>query len=190
VSIHFVRAFTAAAFLGGCILAASTAEAGGLRFSEGQWRLTVQGMDAFRDAEDDRGGDGYAVAQAEYEIPLGKRFAMGLRVVPAWLYHESDDGGGGSGWVYGAGTGIAFRLYQRAEERTGWYGEAGAVVLGMADTFEGNSSHVNFKSDIGLGYQFANGWHAALKAEHISNAGLGDENDGVNGVGIAIGYRF
>ncbi len=188
------RLFAGGLLFGAFMLAAPEAVAGGLRFSEGQWRLTVEGMGAFDDADADRGGDIYSSAQAEYEIPLGKRFAMGLRVAPAFLYYEDEDDDrdhdGSGGLMYGGGAGIAFRLYQRAEERTGWYGEIGTVVLATTGKLEGNGSHVNFKSDVGIGYQFRSGFHAAVKLEHISNAGIDDDNDGVNGAGLAVGYRF
>jgi hypothetical protein len=49
---------------------------------------------------------------------------------------------------------------------------------------------VNFLTEVGVGYEFDNDWHVALKWRHMSNAGIASRNAGVNGLGIGIGFSF
>lgn len=45
---------------------------------------------------------------------------------------------------------------------------------------------LNFKQEIGIGYQFTNGTTLSLKASHLSNAGLNDQNPGSEAAMIKV----
>jgi hypothetical protein len=67
---------------------------------------------------------------------------------------------------------------------------AGAILWHSRE-FEDNDSSANFLCGIGVGYAFPDTpWHVTLKAEHISNGGIGGRNQSINGIGIAVGYLF
>ncbi len=59
---------------------------------------------------------------------------------------------------------------------------------------EGQGSRVNFNPQIGVGTEFSLGpgppFLAALRLHHISNAGLADDNRGVNSVVFVLGRFF
>jgi hypothetical protein len=44
--------------------------------------------------------------------------------------------------------------------------------------------------EAGIGWRFASDWHAAVKYQHISNAGIERPNDGVNGFALTVGFTF
>ena len=107
-----------------------------------------------------------------------------MRLHPVFLYRDSED------TIYGAALGLTGRLYEKADEYAGWYGELGGSLMGHSPKFEGNTSDFNFILDVGVGYQFPDDWHVALKFNHISNSGMGSRNCGVNAVGLGIGFTF
>ncbi|WP_222182845.1 acyloxyacyl hydrolase [Geminicoccus harenae] len=49
---------------------------------------------------------------------------------------------------------------------------------------------VNFHETLSLGYRVAPAVSVMLSAEHMSNAGLCDKNDGLTNLGIRLGYGF
>ncbi|MFQ5783261.1 MAG: acyloxyacyl hydrolase [Alphaproteobacteria bacterium] len=51
-------------------------------------------------------------------------------------------------------------------------------------------SRALFREAIELGYVFAGRHAVALRVDHISNAGLADQNEGLDTVGAVYGYRF
>jgi hypothetical protein len=57
-----------------------------------------------------------------------------------------------------------------------------------------NTSTVNFQSGLGLGIHFftreKRAWTGEVKYQHISNAGLGDRNPGINTVQFTVGYNW
>jgi len=59
---------------------------------------------------------------------------------------------------------------------------------------DGQGSRINFNPQIGLGTEFSIGsgppFLAALRLHHVSNAGLDDDNRGVNSVVFVIGRFF
>jgi lipid A 3-O-deacylase len=79
------------------------------------------------------------------------------------------------GAVYGYG-GFTFDLKLTdhwlitEDEAVGIYGDGSDKKLG---------NDVEFRSGIGVGYEFDNGWRAGVAIHHISNAGLGKRNPGV-----------
>jgi len=154
------------------------------RFDEGRWRLELTGLNVFDSPGRHKDGQRYFTGSVEYEFPVSRRGKLGLRLYPLF-FHE------GSHPIYGAGAGLSARVYQHAEEYTGLFGEVGVSALWHSREFHDNSTRVNFLSEAGIGYQFRKSdWHVTLKVEHISNAGLGGDNAGLNGVGLAVGYTF
>jgi len=171
--------------------AAEANDAGWVRFDEGWWRLEVSAMPEGRGDPADRDGDYAVLGSVEYEFEAFGRSTLGLRFSPLFYYYEEEDPGGGEGSIYGAAAGFRYRLYSHAEGRNGFFLELGLSALGQTAQFEGNSSHVNFISEGGIGYQFGGvPWNVGLRYAHISNAALGDHNQQVEGVLLSLGYRF
>jgi len=175
----------------------------GLDIEEGKWRLELNTDFGVHQGSRDRSGDFGFNAVVEYEVPATSRTTLGLRLMPLFLYTQDDtrehdflsrvfdeqrheDGGS----VYGAGLGLAGRIYQIKDEYRGWYGELAFTTLVHEDTFNGNSSNLNFMTGLGVGYQFKSDWHVQFHYQHISNASLGNRNSGTNTLGLGIGYRF
>ena len=59
---------------------------------------------------------------------------------------------------------------------------------------DGQGSHLNFNPQLGIGTEFSVGpadiYLAALRLHHISNAGLKEDNRGVNSIAFVIGRYF
>lgn len=166
-------------------LGLATSAVADIKFDQGRWRLEMSGSAGIHSGSTDRGGDLVASGSLEYEFPASRRTTLGLRLLPLFMYAQDDDDN-----VFGAGFGLAGRLYQHAEEYRGWFGELEVSALGHDDKIEGNSASLNFLTGVGVGYKFKNNWHATLRYEHISNAGLGEHNAGANAVGLAVGFTF
>lgn len=173
-----------------------------MQFAEGRWRLEVSGGTGIESGLEPRSNDLLLQGSVEYEIPATKRVTLGLRLLP-FLYDQKDDSERPlSKWlrdgdrpedgdtVAGGGFGITTRIYSRAKEYRGVYLEIAAAVIGHKGQIDGNSSNINFLSGAGVGYQFKNDWHAIVKYEHISNAGLGEHNRGTNTVSLGVGFSF
>lgn len=151
---------------------------GEVRFDEGSWRLELTGLKSLD-------GDNYCTTgSVEYEFPASAHGKLGLRMYPLFFFGSDDP-------AYGAGAGVSARVYQKADEYSGLFGEVGVSALWISRDLHHNSSRLNFLSEAGIGYKFpSSGWHVALKAEHISNAGLGSKNSGLDGIGLAAGFTF
>ena len=171
-------------FLGMLIVLAAPALAG-VKFGEGRWRLEFSGAPGIHSGTTDRQGNILATGSLEYEFPATSRTTLGLRLLPLFLYEQDD-----ADTVAGAGFGLSGRLYQHAEEYRGWFGELEVSALGHDGKIEGNSANLNFLTGVGVGYKFKSNWHAAIRYEHISNAGLAENNAGANSVGLAVGFTF
>jgi len=174
-------------------LATTPADARGLDFDEGRVRIEVAGACNLYSGKTDRDGDYYLTGSIEYETPVLERLTLGLRFMPAFLYHEHRDKceGASSETIYGAGLGVTARVYQNKGDRDGLFGEAGAAALWHSRYFERNTSRVNFVTEIGVGYKFPErNWHVGVKFQHASNGGLASRNAGINGLALAVGYTF
>ncbi|HNR31226.1 MAG TPA: acyloxyacyl hydrolase [Candidatus Hydrogenedentes bacterium] len=158
---------------------------GDVKFDEGRWRLELSGARGIHSGSTDREGDTLVTGSVEYEFPASARTTLGLRLLPLFIYDQDD-----YETVVGGGFGLSGRLYQHAAEYRGWFGELGVSALAHDGKIRRNSSNVNFLTGVGVGYQFKSNWHATLRYEHLSNAGLGDHNAGVNTVGLAFGFTF
>lgn len=179
-------------------------------FSDGNWRLELSGGTAWNSGGTDRDGDILATVAAEYEFLVARRLSLGLRLLPLLIYTQDsgddwrDDLRDLDDWddlgdllddhdddtVFGAGAGLSLRVYSKAEEMRGFFLELQGNVFGHKNQFEGNDSNINFLSGAGLGYKFKFGLHLIGRLEHISNAGLGDRNSGINTVSLGLGYSF
>lgn len=166
------------------LFACETASANPLEVGEGRWRIELQCVDVIPSSGSD--GNYYATGSIEYEMPTRlDHLNFGIRAYPLFTYRADVDD------IYGVAAGITFRSYQHTESRDGFYLEAGSGPIWLSRELEGNSSRVNFLSELGAGYKFRdNPWSLSLKYQHISNAGLGDENAGVNAVSFGVGYTF
>lgn len=187
-------------------VATQAASAGDLRWDEGQWRIELSGFTGLHQGRHDRTGEENFNATIDYETPLWKSGTLSLRLQPLFYYDQDKDNGkhfGEAGYlkdlwfdryedsdVYGAAIGPVFRIYGNADERNGLFGELGFTAMIHSAEFDGNSSQFNFISSLGIGYKFKNDWHVTALWRHISNAGIGSQNSGVNGIGIGIGYSF
>lgn len=71
---------------------------------------------------------------------------------------------------------------------------AGCTLPGnraFVDTGEPSlGSPILFREHIEAGYRMDSGWSFSLYGAHMSNAGLNDDNDGMEFVGLRIGYAF
>lgn len=170
-----------------CFLAfCSAANAELLHRDQARWRLELAGWNGISLGTADRDDEQGLSFAVEREVPLSKRWTASLKVHPLWVYDESS----ADTTVYGAAAGVHFRTYFKKNVLRGAYLEGGASILLQSDKFSGNSTQWNFMTEAGLGYQFKKGVSISAKYRHISNAGLGDENRGVDTLGIAVGYAF
>lgn len=186
------------------LFASHGAEAG-VKWSEGHWRLELAGYTGLDTAHNERSDDLGLVGTIEYEAPVWNRVTLSLRMQPLFFYgqkqddfrlfrrfrdsdnfnpdYDDDD-------VWGLGFGPALRVYQRAEERTGFFGEIAITALVHSSEFIDNDSNLNFSTELGLGYRFKSRWHIVGRWRHISNGGLGEDNSATNGLGLGFGYSF
>lgn len=146
-------------------------------------RLELAGYRAFD--VDKANGDHYLTGAVEFEIPVVKHATLGLRLLPLLLYPDKEDHPD----IYGIAAGVGGRLYS-GQDNTGLFVEAGASALWSMDKLRIDDSKVGFLGDCGIGYEFRSGVHLSVKAQHISETGIGEATSGTNGLGVAAGYRF
>jgi len=157
------------------------------KWEDGRLRFEGQAWSGIRSGGRSRTDDYGVAATVEKEFALGHKLSAGLRAIPLFFVSESDGLDGSD--ILGAGLGISIRYYFE-EVQDGLFVEFFESVIGQFDTFRGNSGRMNFMTEIGVGYEFENDWHIALKWRHISNAGFANRNAGVNAIGIGIGFSF
>ena len=208
---HF-GVFSLVTALAACCVSAY-AESG---FQDGRWRLQISGQMGVQSGGVEREGDILGLTTVEYEFPVTGHIAVGLKLHPFFAYTQDADGiddlfeggfvdrvkeidfddfdldpeKGTDDTVWGAGFGLGTRIYQVKDEQRGLFLDLGVNALFHDGEFNGNNSNINFMSGVGLGYQFKFGLNTIVHLDHISNAGLGDENSGANVVGIGVGFRF
>ena len=51
-------------------------------------------------------------------------------------------------------------------------------------------SNVLFREDVDVGYRFTPHWALAISYNHISNADLAERNEGLNDIGLRLGFKF
>jgi hypothetical protein len=163
----------------------STAANGDIRFHEGHWRLELDGALGTHSGSTDRSDDFLLTGTVDYEFPATAHTTLGLRLLPLFIHDQDKED-----TVWGAGFGFTGRLYQKKDDYAGLFGEIEATAVVHSEQFVGNESNLNFMTGFGLGYQFRNKVHLVMKYRHISNAGLGDKNQGINTLGLGIGFSF
>ena len=159
------------------------------KWEDGRLRIEGQGWAGIRSGRRSRTDDYGVTATVEKEFALGHRLSAGLRAMPLFFMSESDSRGRDGNNILGAGLGFSVRYYVK-EVHDGFFFESYETAIWQSDTFRGNSGRVNFLTEVGVGYEFDNDWHVALKWRHMSNAGIASRNAGVNGLGIGIGFSF
>lgn len=82
----------------------------------------------------------------------------------------------------------------QALNHQGIYAEAGLGPHINSGVYNNNgrrlSTHLQFGTVLGVGYVMANGLDFAIRAEHFSNGGIKQPNNGVNVAIAKIGYKF
>lgn len=72
------------------------------------------------------------------------------------------------------------------------YAEAGIGIIYTDFAVEGQGLRLNFNPQMGIGTDYITNsgriWFGGLRAHHISNAGLDDENRGINSVTFTLGF--
>lgn len=69
----------------------------------------------------------------------------------------------------------------------------GAAHNGPHDGEEGESAFgcgLNFRESASLGYDISDRWNVLVTVDHMSNAGLCDENRGLTNAGVRLGYKW
>jgi lipid A 3-O-deacylase len=80
------------------------------------------------------------------------------------------------------------------DDRSGLYAEAGVGPHLLSAHYDNNgrklSTNFQFGSHVGLGYVLPNKLDIGVKLQHVSNGGIKQPNNGVNLVGLRLGYPF
>jgi len=157
---------------------------------KGRWRTDItSSTGTIANQCPDREEDYFVLGSVEYEWPICSLTTCSLRGSPLFLYNLHGKDNYDSTHIYGAAFGLALRLYEK-KDLTGLFAEVGSSPLWHSDYFLGNSSKLNFITDVGVGYEFKNHISVAAKYFHISNAGLGEHNSGLDAIGISLAYAF
>lgn len=160
-----------------------------LKWEDGRLRFEGQSWASTRSGHQSRRGD-YAVAGTlEREFALDHKLSVGVRAIPLFFLSEKDRRDDDGNTILGVGLGVSIRYYTE-EVQDGWFVEFSESLIGQSDTFRRNSGRVNLMSEVGVGYEFDNDWHVALKFRHLSNGGIASRNAGVNGIGVGVGFSF
>jgi hypothetical protein len=156
-------------------------------FENGWWKTEVVAGIGFDASTVNRAGDRLVTALVEYEVPVARRYTLGLGMIPL-LWYESRRENGEE--VVGGGLGLSGRRYRLDGKYRGWYVEAKGYCILLDPEIPANTSKFNFFIGGGLGYRFQNHWQTAVKFEHISNGGLGSRNQSLNTISLSLGYNF
>lgn len=160
--------------------------AGAAQARDFRLRADLVGASAFPSVGVDRSADGYTHLDLELELPLVGPVTLGAKATPLFLYKPKD-----GLWVYGLGFGLTTRVYFRKDVRAGPFAGIAVSTLRTNRTFDGDSSRLNFLSQLSAGWQSPDQhWHAMLFFEHLSNAWTTERNSGVNGLGAAVGIDW
>lgn len=112
--------------------------------------------------------------------------------VAQWRGSASRDFPGRNQHITSIGLTPVFRL--QANDRKGWYGEAGIGVNLLSSLYKNNgdtlSTSFQFSDHLGVGYVFEHGWDVGIKFEHYSNGGIKKPNSGVNFTLIRVARQF
>lgn len=80
------------------------------------------------------------------------------------------------------------------DTQKGFYAEAGIGAHYLSDLYNNNgrrlSTRFEFGDHLGIGYVFQNNVDLGLKAQHFSNGGIKEPNNGVNFAVVRLSYPF
>ena len=107
-----------------------------VQWKEGMWRLELSGYQGIHQGSLGRSSDHNVVGAVEYEVPLFERFAFGLRAQPLFYYYDARQ----DTEIWGAAAGLTLRVYQKKEERRGFFGEAGCRRWGRWTSLIGTAA--------------------------------------------------
>jgi len=155
---------------------------------KGRFRVELEGMKGIDSGSVDRTDDLGVKGTIEYEVPLVKHLTFSARAMPLFVYRE--DLPGDDETVGAFGLGPVFRVYSDGRNFRKFFFEVGISAIVQTSNFERNSGLVNFLSEDGVGDMLKNDMHVSATVQHISNAGLADDNSGVNLIGVGVGYSF
>ena len=148
------------------------------------WEVGAQAGPSFNDKD---ASFGQYEALLNYKLPwrwdLGP-VGLGMRVISTFgsLHGGGDVGAVGSlglGFVLGDGRDLNLRV-----------GSAATYISEDEYGEEDLGTHFQFTSHIGVTYRFWDELSARVRVQHMSNAGLSDENPGVNIVMFGLHYAF
>ena len=152
--------------------------------NETRWEIGAQAGPSFNDKD---ASFGQYEALLNYKLPWRWEVGfthLGMRVISTLgsLHGGGDVGAIGSlglGFVLGDGHDLNLRIGSAATYMT--EDEYGDENLG---------THFQFTSHIGLTYRFWDELSARFRVQHMSNAGLSDDNPGVNIIMFGLHYAF
>lgn len=126
-------------------------------------------------------GDDEEYASAAFELGYIHDYDLFFNVRPMIGVMVNTDGGA-FGHI-GVSRAIFFtdNFLARLQAGFGAYHEGGSIDLGQV--FE-------FREQVELGYQFDGGDMVSVYFNHLSNAGMGDRNPGVNTIGLSYSRAF
>ncbi len=159
--------------------------AGMVRAAEdNNWEVGFQAGPSFNNHD---GAFGQYEALMNYRLPWrwdAGPVGLGMRVISTLgsLHGGGDVGAIGSlglGFVLGDGHDLNLRI-----------GSAATVMTEDKYGNEDLGTHFQFTSHIGVTYRFWNELSARVRVQHMSNAGLSDENPGVNIIMFGMHYAF
>ncbi len=148
------------------------------------WEVGAQAGPSFNDKDS---SFGQYEALLNYRLPwrwdLGT-VGLGMRVISTLgsLHGGGDVGAIGSlglGFVLGDGHDLNLRV-----------GSAATYITEDKYGNENLGTHFQFTSHIGVTYRFWNALSARFRVQHMSNAGLSDDNPGVNIIMFGLHYAF
>ncbi len=178
--MNFRELKLSAFFIASMALAASSAQAEMLKLEESGVRLGVS------DSQADQHFEQYEVFSSHalpWQWDMGNDWELQSRLnLSAGVLSAS----GGDGLVATIGPGLVL-----SKEKWNFFAGISPTYLGK-DTYEVEDlgGNVHFTSHIGLGYKFDCNFGIAYRYQHMSNAGLEDENPGLNLHALEIKYHF
>ena len=151
---------------------------------ETRWEIGAQAGPSFNDKD---ASFGQYEALLNYKLPWRWDLAsvgLGMRVISTLgsLHGGGDVGAIGSlglGFVLGDGHDLNLRV-----------GSAATYITEDKYGDENLGTHFQFTSHIGLTYRFWDELSARFRVQHMSNAGLSDDNPGVNIIMFGLHYAF
>jgi hypothetical protein len=82
-------------------------------------------------------------------------------------------------------------IYFEATIGGGWNdGKIDVIGTPLEADWKSHGSHFLIRSGASLGYRFGTRWAMAFAFNHISNSGLAHKNEGMNDIGLLLGFKI